>query len=135
MKTVNALPSNRSFGILWSGIFFALAIRSLFYSQESELFFICGWLISGTLMLVVTFSTPKLLTPFNKAWMNLGGLMGKITSPIILGGVFFFIITPIALIMRIAGRDELALKQKQGHTYWVTRNPPGPAEGSFKNQF
>jgi hypothetical protein len=73
--------------------------------------------------------------PLNKLWFGLGILLGKIISPIVLGIMFFILITPVALATRAFGRDELKLKKRNLNTYWVSRNPAGPAKDSFKNQY
>ena len=73
--------------------------------------------------------------PFNKLWFKFGLLLGKIISPIVLGLIFFVIITPVGLLMRLAGRDELQLKLNDSHTHWKIRSPVGPQPDSFKNQY
>tara|TARA_B100000686_G_scaffold316156_1_gene363707 strand:- start:375 stop:629 length:255 start_codon:yes stop_codon:yes gene_type:complete len=78
----------------------------------------------------------ELLLPLNILWFRLGIILGKIISPIVIGLIFFFIITPIALLGRLMGRDELKLKRnKVSETYWVERKPVGPDPKTFKNQF
>ena len=83
----------------------------------------------------VTLFAPKMLSPINWAWHELGMLLGKIVSPIVLGVIFFLMITPISLITRLFGRDELRLKKLSLQSYWVDRSPSGPSSDSFKNQF
>jgi hypothetical protein len=84
----------------------------------------------------MTLVMPRLLAPLNKAWFQIGELMGKLVSPIVLGVIFFLIITPVGLLGRLFGRDELRLKRRrQAASYWVERQPPGPTGDSFKNQF
>ena len=78
---------------------------------------------------------PKVLRPLNRVWYELGVLLGKVISPIVLGVMFFVLITPIAVITRIFGRDELKIKKLFVQSYWVDRLPPGPPSDSFKNQF
>jgi hypothetical protein len=67
--------------------------------------------------------------------MKLGELMGKVVSPLVLGVIFFVLLTPVGLIGRLLGRDELRLKRTNSESYWIDRVPPGPAGDSFKNQF
>ena len=83
----------------------------------------------------MTLAAPRLLAPFNLAWFKLGLLMGKVVSPIVLGIIFFVLLTPVAVIGRLFGRDELRLKRKAVQSYWIERVPPGPDGDSFKNQF
>ena len=78
---------------------------------------------------------PKLLYPANKLWFLLGLLLGKIISPIVLGTMFFLMITPISLILRIFGRDELKLKKTNTKSYWITRSNVLIESESFRNQF
>ena len=89
----------------------------------------------AVMVALVTSAAPKLLAPFNRAWFALGQLMGRVVSPIVLGAIFFLILTPVALIMRLFGRDELRLKRKASDSYWVDRHHDTPAAESFKNQF
>jgi hypothetical protein len=67
--------------------------------------------------------------------MKLGLLIGKVVSPIVLGSVFFFLFTPVGIVMRLAGRDELQLKLHGKTSCWKNRAPAGPEPTSFKNQF
>jgi hypothetical protein len=127
------LPSNRSFGFLFASIFAMLSAYAAY--QGAGAFRVYGWLASCVLVVLVTLVAPGLLTSFNQAWMKLGNLLGKIVNPLVLGVIFFVIITPVALVTRILGRDELRLKKQTGQTYWIDRNPPGPVGDSFKNQF
>jgi hypothetical protein len=78
---------------------------------------------------------PIVLRPFNKAWYKLGLLMGRVVSPIVLGILFFILISPIAIVMRLAGRDALKLRKQNVQSHWIDRAPPGPSSDSFKEQF
>jgi Na+/H+-dicarboxylate symporter len=127
------LPSNISFGFLFAGIFALLSAYTGY--KGGDALRIYGWLLAGIVVGLVAVAFPNLLTPFNKAWMKLGDLMSKVVSPLVLGVIFFVLITPIALIGRLFGRDELRLKKANMNSYWIERVPPGPAGESFKNQF
>ena len=129
------LPSERSFGLLFSAVFALLAGYGWFFK---------GWPLAVVLLLVAValafvllgFVAPKVLRPLNWLWFQLGQLLGKIVSPIVLGAIFFLMLTPISLVTRLFGRDELRLKRKASQTsYWLDRAPPGPEPESFKNQF
>ena len=74
----------------------------------------------------------KILTPLNKIWFKFGLLLGRIVSPLIMGIIFFLVVTPIALIMKIIGKDLLNLKFNKGKTYWIEKNGP---KSSMKKQF
>ena len=130
--TQASLPSERSFGFLFACVF-AVAGFYGFYKgwqfQAVGMLFVVG-LVSGGLALVA----PQWLAPLNRSWFRLGQVLGKIVSPIMLGIIFFGLLTPIALIARALGRDELKLKPQDVTSYWIERKPPEPTE-SFKNQF
>jgi hypothetical protein len=127
------LPSNRSFGFLLAGL---LIFLSVYFRYESKDPLIRdGCLISGLLVGLLAMVAPVLLTPFKWVWMRLGELIGKVVNPLMLGVMFFVLITPISLISRIFGRDVLFLKRPNVSSYWIDRTPPGPAGDSFKNQF
>jgi len=127
------LPSNRNFGFLFAGLFALLSAYAAYQGAES--FRVYGWLTAGVVIGLIAVVAPNSLTPFNKAWMKLGDFMGKVVSPLVLGVIFFVLITPIALLTRLFGRDELRLKKADVSSYWIDRAPPGPAGDSFKNQF
>lgn len=128
-----SMPSNRKFGLLFAGVFASLSAYAAYRGAGEVKTY--GWLIAGALVGLVAFAAPAWLTPFNKAWMKLGELMGKVVSPVVLGLIFFVLITPIALVARLLGRDELRLRKANLTSYWIDRVPPGPAGDSFKNQF
>ena len=127
------LPSNKKFGLLFAAIFLALA---LYANSKNEATFIIGLLllISG-FFLISSFFYQTLLTPLNKAWFMLGLALGKVVSPIVLGIIFFGLITPIALIARLIGRDELKLKRPKKSSYWSEPIGSNSDADSFKNQF
>ena len=133
MHSPQNLPSNRNFGFLFAGVFALLSAYAAY--QGAEPYRVYGWLIAGMIIGLVAIVVPTALTPLNKAWMKLGELMGKVVSPLVLGVIFFVLITPIALLTRLFGRDELRLKKVNVSSYWIDRVPPGPAGESFKNQF
>ena len=133
MISPKKLPSNRSFGFLFAGVFACLSAYGGYHGANATTVY--GWLTAGVLTGLVAVVSPNVLTPFNKAWMKLGDLMGRVVSPLVLGIIFFVLITPIALITRLFGRDELRLKKTNFNSHWIDRAPPGPAGDSFKNQF
>ncbi len=84
----------------------------------------------------LAFVFSKVLRPLNWLWYQLGQLLGKVVSPIVLGSIFFLLLTPVSLVTRMFGRDELRLTKSKGQqSYWIERSPPGPEPTSFKNQF
>lgn len=127
------LPSERSFGFLFVGVFAVLAAYFAYKTQSILLVAIFSGL--SALTLAVTVFKPGLLRPFNKAWFLLGLLLGLIVSPIVMGLIFFLVISPVAIAMKLAGRDALRLRKSTTNSYWIARTPAGPEPNSFKNQF
>ena len=126
------LPSNRKFGFLFSSLFIAVSLY-LFYIDLviSAIFFGFISIIFATISLF----KDNLLLPLNKLWMHFGMLIGRIMSPIILGMLFFFLITPIGIGMRIFRRDELRLKPLSTQSLWKLRNQEDLDGNSFNQQF
>lgn len=127
------LPSERSFGLLFTVIFAGVGVYGFFkgWAQGTAIaFFVAGFSFG-----LITILAPRFLAPLNKAWFQLGQLLGRIINPIVLSIIFFGLLTPVALITRLFGRDALKLRPRTCSSYWVERNPPGPASDSFKNQF
>ena len=128
------LPSERRFGALFTVVFSLAGIYGHFViGWSSEV--VIGLFVASLVVAVVAIVIPAALAPFNKAWFQLGLLMGKVVSPIVLGLIFFGMLTPVGIIGRLLGRDELRLKKAPVTSYWIDRDPPGPAPDSFKNQF
>ena len=125
------LPSNKKFGFFFA-IVFALA-AAYFYKVTSMAFASTFSFISVIFMSVAIFKSDFLL-PLNKLWMRFGFLLGMIVSPIVLGIIFFGIFTPVALLMRFFGRDELRLKCAKETNHWISRSEPIKSE-NFRNQF
>tara|TARA_X000000950_G_scaffold285174_1_gene390315 strand:+ start:316 stop:699 length:384 start_codon:yes stop_codon:yes gene_type:complete len=122
------ISSNRSFGIVFFVFFFIIAIYPLINSGDIRI-----WsLIIAVVFLALALINSKLLTPLNKIWFKFGILLGKFISPIIMGIIFFLIVTPIGLIMRIIGKDILNLKFNNSESYWIKKSGP---ISKMKNQF
>lgn len=132
MDKNRGLPSNRDFGLLAS---FLSAIFTIYMGlKESQGMFIL-YLIATITLVLITFFEPQMLEPLNRIWYGISVFLGKIANPITLGCLFFLLLTPIALITRLFGRDELKIKRKFQESYWVDRMPSSPKSNSFKNQF
>lgn len=123
------LPSNKSFGRLFLIIFLVLAITGYFIQNS---FLIIASLSISIIIFISLMINPDLLGPFNKLWMLFGYMLGKIISPIVLGLLFFLVISPVALLCKMFGRDELRLKGSTANSYWVDRRE---SKTSFTNQF
>lgn len=128
-----SLTSNRNFGLMLAVVFFCLSAYAYYQNVGKNTIYVS--LITSVIVGLIAIAAPALLTPFNRAWMKLGELMGTVVSPLVLGVIFYVLITPVALLTRLFGRDELRLKKANISSYWIDRIPPGPAGDSFKNQF
>ena len=122
------IGSNKSFGIVFFIVFLLIAIYPLINNGELRI-----WsLIIAIIFLILGLINSKVLTPLNKLWFKFGLLLGKVISPLIMGIIFFFVVTPIAFIMRIIGKDLLNLKFNNKKSYWIEKTGP---KSKMKNQF
>jgi hypothetical protein len=126
-------PSDRRFGLVIGLALAAVAARGYFRHWSDGV--VIGLVSAGAIFLLFAWLAPRRLAPLTAAWMRFGEILGRFVSPIVLGAIFFGIVTPVAAATRMFGRDELRLKRTLGETYWIDRRPPGPAGASFKNQF
>jgi len=125
------LPSNRKFGLFFTFLF-ATTAAYFYYSTNLSLAYV--FIVAASIFLLVTLIKSDALLPLNKLWMRFGLLLGMLVSPIVLGIIFFGMFTPIAILMRWSGRDELRLKFNQKASHWITRSEPIKS-ASFKHQF
>ena len=122
------ISSNKSFGIVFSVFFLIIALYPLTNNEDIRL-----WsLFISILFLILVILKSKILTPLNKLWFKFGIFLGKIISPLIMGIIFFVVVTPIGLIMRLFGKDVLNLKYNKNQSYWIKKNGP---KSKMKNQF
>jgi hypothetical protein len=127
------IPSDRSFGFTFVVVFALLAVWQAWTGHVAIALFFTG-LSAATLF--VALWRPALLNSLNRAWMKLGALLHRIVSPVVLGGMYFLVITPFGIVMRLAGRDALQRRlDPKARSYWVKRDPPGPAPDSLPHQF
>ena len=122
------LGSNRSFGIVFFVVFLLIAIYPFTYEGEIRIW---SLIISGIFLILGLFDS-KILSPLNKIWFKFGLFLGKIVSPLIMGIIFFFVVTPIGFTMRLLGKDVLNLKYNKNKSYWIEKNGP---KSKMKNQF
>jgi hypothetical protein len=125
------LPSNRNFGFFFTFVFVVVAA---YYYYLGNVTWTYVFIAAAMIFLLVTLIKSAALLPLNKLWMRFGLLIGLIVSPIVLGIIFFGMFTPIAMLMRLSGRDELQLKFSHKVSHWITRGEPIKSE-SFKHQF
>jgi hypothetical protein len=124
--------SDRGFGFVFAGFFALVAIVRWWKEQGGA-----GWFAAAAVaMLLIALIRPSLLAPFNRLWTKLALLLSRIMNPVIMGILFFLVVAPIGLLMRLFGKQPLALGfDPAAKSYWIERNPPGPLPGSMKNQF
>lgn len=124
--------SDRAFGIVFAVVFLAFALWPLLSGGAIRI-----WAsIASALSLVAAAFFPQLLTHPNRLWIKFGILLGRLMSPIALGIIFYLVVTPTGLLMRLLGKDPLRLKSDpNGQSFWIPRDPPGPPPGSMTNQF
>ena len=122
------IGSNRSFGIVFSIVFLLIALYPLINGENLRL-----WsLIISIVFIVLGIINSNLLKPLNKLWFKFGLLLGKIISPIVMGIIFFIVVTPIAILMRLLRKDLLKLKFNKNNSYWIQKSGP---KSKMKNQF
>ena len=122
------IGSNRSFGIIFFLVFLLIATYPLINGDELRL-----WsLVISIIFLLLGLINSKILNPLNKLWFKLGIFLGKIISPLIMGIIFFLVVTPIGLLMRLLNKDLLNLKFNNNSSYWIEKTEP---KSKMKNQF
>ena len=122
------LGSNRNFGIVFFIVFLLIALYPLINSEDIRIWSV----IVSLIFLILGLLNSKILTPLNKLWFKFGILLGKIISPLIMAGIFFLVVTPIGLIMRLLKKDLLNLKFNKNRSYWIEKKGP---KSKMKNQF
>ena len=122
------IGSNKSFGIVFFVVFLIVALYPLVNSKDIRI-----WsLVISVIFLFLGLINSRLLTPLNKLWFKFGIFLGKIFSPIIMGIIFFLVVTPIGFIMRFLGKDLINLKYNNNKSYWIEKTGP---KSKMKNQF
>ena len=122
------ISSNRSFGI----VFFVFFLLVSFYPLINEENIRYWSLYISLIFLILGLINSKILSPLNKIWFKFGIFLGKIISPIVMGIIFFLVVTPIGLLMRILKKDLLNLKFNKDRSYWIEKTEP---KSKMKNQF
>ena len=120
--------SNRSFGIVFFIVFLLVSIYPILKGDDIRI-----WsLFIAIVFLILGLLNSKIITPLNIAWFKFGLILGKIVSPIVMGVIFFLIVTPISFIMKISRKDLLNLKYNNNKSYWIPKDGP---KSKMKNQF
>ena len=128
MKDIK-VGSNRNFGIVFSIVFLLISLYPILESGDIRV-----WsLVVSFIFLILGIVNSKILSPFNKLWFKFGLLLGKFVSPLIMMIIFFFVVTPIGILMRLFRKDVLNLKfNNKKETYWIEKKGP---KSKMKNQF
>ena len=124
--------SNRAFGFVFAAVFLIIGLWPWVFGDRvrawsvllSAAFFMAAWV------------WPEALAPLNRLWTRFGLLLHRIVSPVVLGVMFFVVVTPTGLLMRALGKDPLRLRlDREARSYWIERQPPGPPPDTLNNQF
>ena len=122
------ISSNKNFGIVFFIVFLLIGIYPFLNGNDFRV-----WsLLISVVFLILGLINSKILTPLNKLWFKFGLFLGKIVSPLVMGFIFFIVVTPIGIIMRLFRKDLLNLKYNQKKTYWIVKAGP---KSKMKNQF
>ena len=128
MNKKNLKASNKSFGILFFVVFTLYGIWQILSSSDLRI-----WSLAiGVVFLILGLLNSKLLSPLNVVWVKLGEILGRIVAPIVMGFIYFIVITPIGLFMRLIGKDLLRTKFLKDNSYWIKREKNiGPMKRQF----
>ena len=122
------IGSNRSFGIVFFVVFLLISLYPLLNEENIRI-----WsLIISFIFLALGIFNSKILSPLNKVWFKFGILLGKVISPFVMGLVFFLVVTPTGILMKIFRKDLLNLKFNKNKSYWIEKKGP---KSKMKNQF
>ena len=128
MTNLPKLPTNKNFGIIFALIFAIISLLPVLKGNDIRI-----WSLAlAIIFFVLGFINSKLLTPFNQIWFKFGIFLGNIIAPLIMGIVYFFVITPTGLITKLLGKDLLNLKKNKLNSYWIKREKD---DSTMKNQF
>jgi hypothetical protein len=124
--------SDRSLGLVFAAAFCLLGLLPLMHGRSPKFAF----LLLACLFVLAAICAPQVLGPLNIVWTRLGAFLHRIVTPLVMGFVFFAVLTPVAWIMRILGNDPLRLaRDASASSYWIERQPPGPNPQSMVRQF
>jgi hypothetical protein len=124
--------SDRSFGLVFAVVFLIFGLWPLLRGSTPRL-----WsLAAAATFLVLALARPKTLAPLNRVWTGVGLLLHRVVNPLAMAFVFYGTVAPIGLVLRLLGKDPLRLRfDPDVRTYWIERQPPGPAPETMTNQF
>ena len=122
------IGSNRSFGVVFFVVFLLIGLWPILKGNEIRIWSV----VISLIFLILGILNSKILTPFNKVWFRFGIFLGNFISPIIMGIVFFLVVTPTGLIMKLLRKDLINLRKNNSSTYWIEKKD---IKSSMKNQF
>ncbi|MBI5164809.1 MAG: hypothetical protein HY985_13015 [Magnetospirillum sp.] len=124
--------TDRSFGIVFAVVFAIIGLWPLVKGEPTRL-----WAVGAAVaFLLAALAVPRALRPLNLLWFKFGMLLHHVVTPLVMGLLFFATVTPTGILMRLSGKDPMRLKRDPAAaSYWIVREPPGPAPESMKNQF
>jgi hypothetical protein len=124
--------SDRTFGLVFAAFFLIVGALPLFKGGAPRL-----WSFGvAAVFLVIALAVPRLLAPLNRVWTKIGLLLNSVVSPLVMGLLFYAVVMPVGMLMRAMGKEPLRLRlQRDAKSYWIKRQPPGPAPDTMKNQF
>jgi len=126
------LPTDRKFGLTIGVVSAVVGAWLLWRAHRGG----GVWASVGVVLVVAALTFPRVLRPLNLAWAWLGKLLNAIVSPLVMGVIFFVVLTPVSVLLRALKRDALNLAfEREKKSYWVERQPPGPAGDTFRRQF
>tara|TARA_B100000686_G_C16387415_1_gene760670 strand:- start:33 stop:419 length:387 start_codon:yes stop_codon:yes gene_type:complete len=128
MEKNNNIPSNKNFGLVFSVIFLIIALWPLLDNNEIRVWSI----ILSIVFFIFGILNSKILNPFNKIWTKFGIILGNIIAPIVMAIIFFGVVTPTSILLKIFGKDILMLKKNRSDTYWINKDN---SNNNMKNQF
>jgi len=124
--------SDRAFGLTFAVV--ALILSGIWYWHDRSWWFY--GLVAAAVFAALALAAPKLLAPLNRIWLKIGLLLHRVVNPLVMGLLFFGCITPMAFVIRLMGKDMLRLRfDAKADSYWISREPPGPAPESMRRQF
>ncbi len=124
--------SDRAFGLTFAVV--TLILSGIWYWHDRSWWFY--GLIAAAVFAALALAAPKLLAPLNRIWLKIGLLLHRVVNPLVMGLLFFGCITPMAFVIRLMGKDMLRLRfDAKADSYWISREPPGPAPESMRRQF
>ena len=126
------MGSDRSFGLVFAAVFLLVGGAPLWHGGGVR-----WWGLGlAAAFLGVALARPGLLAPLNRVWFRFGLLLHRVVSPLVLGLLFFLVLTPFAVLLRLFGKDPMSRRfDPKASSYWIPRQPPGPGAGSMTQQF